>query len=103
MNANAAKPEKSFIDVIVTTDKDRRGVFFGRLSILPTEIPNTLTLVDARMVIYWPSGGVVGLAAEGPPDKTRVSAACAAMALNGITSIQVCTTRASERWAAWTS
>lgn len=50
------------IHAVVTTDK--RGVFFGEIEEADREKIDTLTVKDCQMCVYWPEGGVVGLAAS---------------------------------------
>jgi hypothetical protein len=53
--------------VVVTTDKDRQGVFGGYLKGGSADA-GVVTLVDARMAVYWSqeTRGVLGLASIGP-------------------------------------
>jgi hypothetical protein len=89
--------------VVVTTDKDRRGVFFGEYVSQQKDI---VVLTNARMAIYWPQGvkGVLGLASVGPLDGSRISPVVPRIKLNGVTAIIDCTQEASTLWKAgpWT-
>ncbi len=84
--------------VVITTDKDRRGVFFGELL---TEKNDIVELANARMAVYWPAEqkGVLGLAATGPVKGCRITPAIPKIKLNGVTSIMDCTDEAIQNWA----
>jgi len=91
--------KERFRKVVVTTDKDRRGVFFGTL--LEHDIKaSTCVLVDARMCLYWSSAtrGVLGLAAIGPQKGSRVTPSVPRLELNGVTSVIDATDGAVARW-----
>ena len=83
--------------VVITTDKDRRGVFFGELVKYEKE---TATLKDAQMAIYWSSAtkGVLGLASIGPQSGSRISPVIPQIELNGVTSVMDCTKEAVKEW-----
>jgi len=86
-------------EVLVTTDKDRRGVFFGTL-VKHDEDQQTVELKNARMAVYWSSKakGVLGLAAIGPQAGSRVTPEVPAITLNGVTSVTLCTNKAARQW-----
>lgn len=81
--------------VVVTTDKDRRGIFYGQLE---SEDKNgtIVELSRARMIVYFSSDtkGVVGLASIGPQKGSRISPSIPKIKLNGVTSIMDCTKEA---------
>lgn len=83
--------------VVVTTEK--RGVFFGYVQ-EDTKLPAEVTLADARMCVYWSAAtrGVLGLAATGPAEGSRVSLAVPMFTTYQVTSISDCTAEAIERW-----
>ena len=83
--------------VVVTTDKDRRGVFFGELI---KHENDTVILKDAQMAVYWSSAtkGVLGLASIGPQDGSRISPIIPRIELNGVTSVMNCTKEAIKEW-----
>lgn len=83
--------------VVITTDKDRRGVFFGELS---SENKGVVELKSARMAIYWSSDtkGVLGLASIGPQKGSRISPAVPKIKLNGVTAIMDCSSEAIKQW-----
>jgi hypothetical protein len=87
--------------VLVTTDK--RGVFFGYLiGELDREV-SVAKLANCRMVVSWDAAtrGVVGLAANGPTDGCRVTAAAGnESALNGVTGVFGVTEAARLRFEA---
>jgi hypothetical protein len=89
------KAKKRF--VVVTTDKERRGVFGGTLL---TEKGSVVELENAKMAVYWSSNvkGVFGLAKTGPLKGCRISPAVPKIKLNGITSIIECTEEAVKNW-----
>lgn len=64
------------MDVILCCGGQGRAVLFGRVDSAP--VPGAaVVLRDARMVLYWSAacGGLLGLAATGPREGTRMSAA----------------------------
>ena len=83
--------------VVVTTDKDRRGVFFGELK---SKEDDVVVLKNARMAIYWTSDtrGVLGLASIGPQSGSRITPPVPEIELNGVTSVAVCTKKATKEW-----
>ena len=83
--------------VMVTTDK--RGVFAGYLE---AETQKTVTLSEARMCVYWSqeTKGVLGLAACGPQQGSRITDAVPSIKLTGITSITDVTDEARAKWEA---
>lgn len=85
--------------VLVTTDKDRRGVFAGRL-MGHDAAAATATLEDAQMAVYWSTDvrGVLGLAATGPTDNCRITPAVPRIELNGVTSVTDLTDEAVKAW-----
>ena len=84
--------------VVVTTD--HQDVFFGYVPADTELTERTLRLEDCRMCVWWPTEqhGAVGLAADGPSDGSRITAAAPAMTLHGVTSVMECSDRAVERW-----
>ena len=73
---------------VVTTDKDRRGVFMGELVSHDIEA-STVELCEAHMIVYWSAAtrGVMGLAANGPQSGSRVTPSVPRIHLNGVTSV----------------
>lgn len=85
--------------VVVTTDKDRQGVFCGELV---SEENDVVELTNARMAVYWSkeTRGVTGLASIGPQKGSRISPAVPKIKLNGVTSIMDCSAEAVKQWEA---
>lgn len=77
--------------VVVTTDRDRRGVFFGKL-IEHDKDKCDCILSDASMVVYWSSEtkGVVGLGSKGPADGSKITPPVKELYINGVTSVIKC-------------
>jgi len=58
--------------IILCAGKNGRALVYGTTEKEP--VPGeAVRLTDARMVIYYPSGGTFGLAVDGPPDGSRVT------------------------------
>jgi hypothetical protein len=85
--------------VVVTTDKDRRGVFCGDLV---SEEEGVVVLKSARMAVYWSTEtkGVLGLASIGPQKGSRITPVVPKIKLNGVTSVIDCTKEAVKKWGA---
>ena len=85
--------------VVVTTNKDRRGVFFGELVMHENDI---VILKDAQMAVYWSAEtkGVLGLASAGPQRGSRITLSVPKIELNGVTSVMDCTEKAIKEWRA---
>ena len=84
--------------VVVTTDKDRRGVFFGQLE--SNDGKGNVVLCDAQMAVYWSSAtrGVLGLASIGPQEGSRITPIIPRIELNGVTAIMDSTQKAINQW-----
>ena len=84
--------------VVVTTDKDKRGVFGGRLV---DQAGDTVVLEDVRMTVYWSMDchGVLGLAASGPNEYCRISPAAPRIELCGVTAVIDMSPAAHLAWA----
>ena len=84
--------------VLVTTA--HRGVFFGYLNRPPTKAEVVLDRV--RNVTYWDvaTRSFLGLAASGPTDQCRVSAAAGRSTLYDITGVFTCTPEAVAKFEA---
>jgi len=85
--------------VVITTDKDRRGVFYGELTSF-NEAKQTAKLKNAQMAIYWSAEtkGVIGLASIGPQEGSRISPPIPMIMLNGVTSVMDTTVMARKQW-----
>jgi hypothetical protein len=81
--------------LLVTTQ--HRGVFFGYGD--PQEGQTCITLLNARMIVYWSSDmhGVLGLASIGPSTTCRVSHPVPVLYLVSVTAIMICTPDAVKR------
>lgn len=88
--------------VVVTTNKNRRGVFSGFLETSDLRGPDDwiVTLSEARNCIYWSEAtkGAFGLAAKGPQQGSRIGPSTKRMHLNGVTSITEATEEALKAW-----
>lgn len=84
--------------VLITTDKDKRGIFAGFLE--QDNSPDFVVLSNARMVVYFPkeNRGVVGLASIGPQSGARISYAIPEIKLFGVTSVMKCTEIAQKEF-----
>ena len=85
--------------VVVTTDKDKRGVFFGEF-VSHDETKKIAVLKNAQMAIYWSSAtkGILGLASIGPQKGSRISPVVPSIKLDGVTSVMDTTNEAVEKW-----
>ena len=85
--------------VVVTTDKDRRGVFGGELV---SHEGDRVVLRNAHMAVYWSAEtkGVLGLASIGPQKGSRITPPVPRIALDGVTAVMDVTTEAVARWRA---
>ena len=83
--------------VLVTTDKDCRGVFMGELV---SREGDTVVLKDAQNAVYWAcdTHGVFGLASIGPQKGSRITPIVPQIEINHVTSISDCTPEAVEKW-----
>lgn len=83
--------------VVVTTDASRRGVFYGQLI---SHKGDVVVLKNARMAVYWSAEtkGVLGLAATGPMEGSRISPAIPLIEINGVTAVMDCTQEARVQW-----
>lgn len=82
----------------------RRGVFFGYTS-EPLDViidRRTVALARPRMCVYWSAAtrGILGLAAIGPQEGSRISMQPPEMTVNEITAVIVCSDEARDRWEA---
>lgn len=85
--------------VLVTTDKNRKGVFAGYLVDFDWD-KKIVTLKNARMAIYWSTEtrGVLGLAGIGPQKGSRISPEIPQIELDGVTSISDISDIAKKQW-----
>ena len=59
--------------IILCGGANGRCLIFGYVESEPVA-GEPVDLQDARMILYYPSGGTFGLAADGPPEGSRLSA-----------------------------
>lgn len=91
------KPNKgNKMHAVITTDK--RGVFFGEIDEADREKTDTMTVKDCQMCVYWASGGVVGLASDGPPKGSRITKAAPSITLHDIHSVMEASPEAVKAW-----
>jgi len=85
--------------VMVTTEK--KGVFAGTLLNYDAE-KKVAHLKNVRMCVMWTSSrkGVLGLAANGPDNKDRITPAASEAILEGVTAIFSCAEKARKKWEA---
>ena len=85
--------------VLITTDKDKRGVFMGYIN--PKDAhKEELEVENIRMCVYWSSAvkGVLGLAATGPDKESRITKAVPKATIHGVTAICEITEKAEKAW-----
>ena len=91
--------------VVVTTGAQRRGVFAGEL--VSNDGSGNIELKDARMCVYWSreTHGVLGLAAKGPQNGSRITPSVPSIKLDGVSSVMEATDKARAAWEAepWTN
>ena len=87
------------IPVLITTDKDKRGVFMGFIDPQDAD-KDTFVATEVRMAVYWSQDvrGVVGLAAKGPSKNCRISPAATKANLKGVTATMQITDEALAAW-----
>jgi hypothetical protein len=72
--------------IILCAGEHGRALIYGYVTEMP-KVDQPVTLRRARMVLYFPSGGTFGLAADGPPEGSRVT--------------QAVTETCETRWQEW--
>lgn len=99
MDTSKTNTENTRIPVVITTDKDRRGVFFGFINQEDID-KDKLRIEEVQMAVYWSNNvrGVLGLAATGPDEKSRISKPVKAGTIDGITAILECSDEAVAAW-----
>lgn len=83
--------------VVVTTE--HRGVFFGYVT-ENSDLPNKITLENARMCVYWSADvkGILGLAATGPTKECKITHAIPSIVAYKVTAVLDCTNDAAAKW-----
>lgn len=84
---------------VITTE--HRGVFFGEIDPKQRE-HKTLTIQNAQMCVYWSADvkGIVGLAATGPTEGCRITAAAPSITVNAVTAVMEASDEAVLAWKA---
>lgn len=87
------------IPVLITTNKDLRGVFFGYINQEDAD-KETMRVEDVQMCVYWSANvcGVLGLAATGPLKGCRVTKPAKAATVKGVTLVAECSKEAVKAW-----
>jgi hypothetical protein len=93
------KIDKSKVPVLITTDNTKRGVFMGFIDPKDAD-KETLEAEEVRMAVYWSPDvrGVVGLAAKGPTDGCKISAAAKRAVIKGVTATLEISDKALAAW-----
>jgi len=93
-----AKP-KNLIPVLLTTDKDKRGVFFGYIE-EKSASKDDIVAYDVQMAIYWSRDvkGVLGLAATGPTEGCRISKPIEKALIKGVVFVGTVSKGAEKAW-----
>lgn len=89
----------SKIPVLITTDKDKRGVFFGYID--PEDAnKDEIRADEIQMCVYWntETHGVLGLAAQGPKKGCRVSPPVKSGIIKGVTLVVEASEEAVKSW-----
>lgn len=86
--------------IILCAGENGRCLIYGYVADEP-EPGKPVRLERARMVIYYPSGGTFGLAAEGPPSGSRVTHAIEATVETKWQEWMSVTAKAAERFDGW--
>lgn len=90
---------KKEIPVLITTDKNKRGVFMGFIK--PEDVDKeTIEATEVRMAVYWSQNvkGVVGLAATGPTKKCKITKAAKKAVLKGVDAVIEISDEALKAW-----
>lgn len=87
------------IPVLITTNKDLRGVFFGYIDFEDAD-KDTIYAEDIQMCVYWSANvcGVLGLAASGPLKGSRVTQPVKRGKIKGVTLVAECSKEAVKAW-----
>lgn len=91
------------IVVLITTDKDKRGVFkatIARSDIDHHKDGDSLLVEDVQMCVYWSTKtrGVLGLASIGPQKGSRVTKPVKRGKIHGVTAILEMEDKAIKAW-----
>ena len=85
--------------VLITTNKDLRGVFFGKIDPKDAD-KEIIEAEDVQMCVFWPTEnrGVLGLAADGPLKGARVTKPTLRGVIRGVTLVVECSEKAVAAW-----
>ena len=87
------------LPVLITTDKDKRGVFFAYVN--PDDVyEDNIRAHLIQMCLYWGADvkGVLGLAATGPTSSCRVSKPVPSGIIKGVTLVCEASEEAVSAW-----
>ena len=91
------------IPVVLTTDRTKRGVFFGYIS--ADDLKNgkeniSIIAEEVQMCVYWAQSvrGVLGLAATGPSKDSRVTKPVKSGRIEGVTLVLEASHEAVAAW-----
>ena len=87
------------IPVLITTDKDKRGVFLAYID--PEDVDkDNIPATDIQMCVYWTTAmhGVLGLAAMGPDNGCRISPPVKRGVIKGVTFVAEVSDEAVKAW-----
>lgn len=85
---------------IVCCGTNGRCVVYGYSETEP-EQAQPARLHDARMIVRWTENGLLGVAAEGPRDGSRITSAVATTVTSPVTEWVAVSAEAAERIDAW--
>lgn len=87
------------IAVLMTTDKDKRGVFAGLINPEDYDKEN-IVAEEVRMCVYWSVDmkGVLGLASNGPSKSCRISPAVDKALIKGVVAVMDISDDAWKKW-----
>lgn len=88
-------------NIILCAGRDGRCLVYGKVEDEPTP-GEPVVLHDARMVIYYPSGGTFGLAVDGPPEGSRVTKSVAKVVETSWQEWLSVSDEAAEKFDDWT-
>lgn len=87
---------------IVCVGENGRAVLFGWCDSEPKPGEN-IRVHDAHMVLYWPSGGLLGLASKGPTSGARITAAVEWVEPGPVKQVLAVSQAAAEALKSWPS
>jgi hypothetical protein len=98
-NAKGHEMSNKKIWALITTDKDKRGVFLARIDEADVD-KDDIKAEDIQMAVYWSTDmhGVLGLAAYGPSKSCRISPPVKRGVIRGVTLVVECSDEAVANW-----